>query len=123
MGGSAPVESQPRGLPVAASCPRCACAARSAGGEVFTSSAYPYCARFVTGTGGFRFAGRSGNCCPIDGLFGSMIAPTDPDELNSPAYGAPMPPNDSHGDPLCRFCSDCVAAASVTGVGLLPPSI
>src|SRR3954447_17797053 len=100
MGVRAPVESQPRGLPLAASWPRCACAARSDDGEVFTSSAYPYWPRFVTGTGGLRFGGSSGNCCPPVGLWGSMIEPIARVALKRPAYGAPLPPNDSHGEPL-----------------------
>ena len=34
-----------------------------------------------------------------------------------------IPPKVSHGEEVWRACSDCVAAAGVTGVGPLPPSM
>ena len=52
---------------------------------------------FVTGIGGFKFAGRSGNCWPIDGASGSMNTPSEPVALKRPANGEGMPPNVSHG--------------------------
>ena len=77
--------------------PRWACAAASEAGEVPTLSAYPYCPRLVAGTGGFSCAGSSENCWPSERASGAISAPSEPVALNSPANGAGIPPNDSHG--------------------------
>jgi hypothetical protein len=77
----------------------------------------------VTGTGGLRFAGSSGNAWPSDGASASILTPREPVELKSPAYGAAIPPNDSHGELFCRFCSDVDACSGLTGTGFEPPSM
>jgi hypothetical protein len=79
------------------------------------SSAYPYCARLVAGTGGFRFAGSPDHAWPSEGEFGSVSTPSDPAELKSPAKGAGMPPKLSHGEPAFRSASRCCASAFVIG--------
>src|SRR5215813_2912302 len=113
IGVSAPAESQPNrpvaGSGVVLSWPRCACAAIRLGGEVLVSSAYPYWARLVTGTGGLRIAGRNGKAWPRDGELGSRIAPSEPVELKSPANGAGMPPKLSHGELVCSASNAPVA--------------
>ena len=63
------------------------------------SSAYPYRPAFVAGTGGLRFAGSRRKFWAIDGASGAIRTSADPPELNSPANGAAIPPNDSHGEP------------------------
>ena len=43
--------------------------------------------------------------------------------LKSPANGAPIPPNFSHGEPLSSAFSAVFACWAVDGTGLLPPSM
>src|SRR3954451_12683199 len=71
IGVSSPALVQPRGLPREAKRPRCAWSATRLVGEVAVSRAYPYWATFVTGAGGFRFAGRNLNAWPMEGELGS----------------------------------------------------
>ena len=88
-----------------------------------TSSAYPYWARLVTGTGGFRCAGSRGKVWPRDGESGSSSAPSEPVELKRPANGAGIPPKLSHGVLVCSVSSAPVAESAAIGTGLLPPSM
>ena len=87
------------------------------------SSAYPYRPAFVAGTGGLRFAGSRRKPWAIDGASGAIRASADPPELNSPAKGAAIPPNDSHGDPERSFSSDASASPVEIGSRRLPPSM
>ena len=87
------------------------------------SSANPYCASLVGGTGGLRLAGSAGHAQPIDGSFGAVSTLSAPLVLNRPASGAAMPPKVSQGVDVDSVCSEARAASAVTGAGLLPPSM
>ena len=55
-----------------------------------------------------------------------MSAPSEPVALNSPANGAAIPPNASHGEALGAFerlPAPCVACGRAHGAGRLPPSM
>ena len=76
----------------------------------------------MTVTGALRFAGSSGQSVKTFRASGSLMVVVEPTMLNSPASGAGMPPNASHGLPDCRLCRLAVAASAVGGVLPLPPS-
>jgi hypothetical protein len=89
-----------------------------------TSDAYPNCASFVAGTGGFRFDGRPDQFSASERSFGAIFVDSPPAVPSSPARGVGNPPNGYHGDDVLRSSSsDCWASARLTGSGLEPPSM
>src|SRR5882757_10010754 len=99
-----PARSQPRGSPLAASWPLWTWAATSVAGEVFASVSKPKPASLVglMPGGAFRFEGRNGQVAKIDGEFGSAFVREEPTVPKSPARGAAIFPNASHGEDVCR---------------------
>ena len=78
---------------------------------------------FVVGTAGFRLAGSADQVCSSDVPFGSRRTPVEATTLNSPANGAWIAPNVSHGELARSSASRCLASSGVAGAGLLPPSM
>src|SRR4051812_34174097 len=104
--------------------PACTWKAASDDGEVLTSAAKPNCALLVAGTGGLRLLGRPGQFCASEGALGAILLAEPPPSPKRPAYGAGMPPNESHGeDPWLRSSRDCWASVLVTASGVEPPSM
>ena len=68
-------------------------------------------------------AGSAGHAYPREGSLGAIFTPVEPVALNKPAYGAGIPPNESHGEPFWSACSCMFAWSGLAGVGLLPPSM
>ncbi len=79
----------------------------------------------MTGTGGTIVLRQQPDVCPSDGSFGASSAAAEPVALYTPAYGAGIPPNVSHGEALgaSSAFSSAVAAAALIELGPLPPSM
>src|SRR5213078_2909910 len=104
--------------------PACTWNAASDDGEVLTSAAKPNWALLVSRTGGRRLLGRPGQSCASEGALGAILLAEPPPSPKRPAYGAGMPPNESHGEgPWLSSSRDCCASALLTGSGVDPPSI